>query len=77
MVTVRVGLDHAVDEFVHGVSTARVHAESAKCGQGQYRRPLLGIGLDQEVPAVAVAEWKLGEPDDEVPSMVVSLGRQA
>jgi hypothetical protein len=66
-----------VDELMHGVSTPRVHAEPAKCGQGQHRRPLLRIGLDQEVSAVAVAEWELGEPDDEVPSMVASLRRQA
>ena len=62
---------------MHDVPTTRVHAETAQCGQGQHRGPLGRIGLDQEVVAIVVSERKFREPDDEVPSMVMSLGLQS
>lgn len=37
----------------------------------------MGVSFDEEVAAVVVAEGKLGQPDDEVPLMLVSLTSQA
>ena len=34
---------------------------------------MLGIGLDDQVPALVVVKGKLGQPDDDVPVSLVSL----
>jgi hypothetical protein len=59
------------------VSAARVHAKPAERGQGQHRRPMLRVSLDQQVSAVTVAKRKFGESDDQIPFVCMSLVRQS
>ena len=44
-----------------------MHPEPAQRGQREHRGPLLPIGLHEQVSALIVVEWELGQADDEVP----------
>jgi hypothetical protein len=54
-----------------------VGAKPAEGGEGQHRRPVLRVGLDQQVSAVVVAKRKFRESDDHIPLMFVSLVSQS
>jgi hypothetical protein len=54
-----------------------VGAKPAERGQGQHRRPVLRVGRDQQVPAVAGAQRQFRDPYDYIPPMLVSLVSQA
>jgi len=69
---VRRGIDHAADKRAHGVTGASVQAHPSECRQRQHRAAPLRVGLDQQVPTVAVSKRQLGQADDEVPFVPAS-----
>lgn len=70
---VRVRLCHRVDLRAHRASGAGVHPQSANAGSDGSSS---WIGLDRQMPALVVVEWKFGQPDNEVLVAVPSLGLQ-